>query len=353
MIDSPLRLILIFACAGGAGLHAAAPAAPTAPPAPIRIGTVDLFGMRQVPEATIRGALKLRVSDPFIRAEAAAAAKALEQLPGVTASSFAAITTDGNGEIHLFVGIQETATKGFEFGAAPTGEEKLPPALRATYDAAMQALGPAVRSGRATDDNSQGHSLTSDPAMRKAQLAAIELVRADVDTVRRVLHQAADAQERTAAAWLLGYAPDKRTITADLVAAARDPDSTVRNNATRALGAIAELAAKQPALGIRIDPTVFIDMLDSLTWTDRNKGLFVVEGLTKSPSPELFAALRARALPDLIEMARWKSTGHALAAVFILGHLAGWDEMRAMRDYDQGKLDALIAAAWGGTAPRK
>jgi hypothetical protein len=47
--------------------------------------------------------------------------------------------------------------------------------------------------------------------------------------------------------------------------------------------------------------------LNPIEWTDRNKSSLALEMLTESRDPALIADLRARALPSLIEMARWKS----------------------------------------------
>ena len=144
--------------------------------------------------------------------------------------------------------------------------------------------------------------------------------------------------------WLLGYAPDKTAVTSDLIDAARDPNAKVRNNVTRALGAIAVLAAAKPELGIHIDPSVFIEMLDSVTWTDRNKASFLFEGLTRSKSPDLLALLRHRSLHDLKEMARWKS-GHALTAALILGRVAGWSDEQTYKAWVGGRREDILTAA--------
>ena len=128
----------------------------------------------------------------------------------------------------------------------------------------------------------------------------------DTATVRDVLKNSADARQRIAAAWIIGYAPDKRAVLGDLMNAVRDADDNVRNNATRAIAVMSEFATDHPEMGIRIDPSPFIDMLNSLVWTDRNKATAVLLALTEKPAPEIAKALRARAMPALTEMAGWK-----------------------------------------------
>lgn len=52
-------------------------------------------------------------------------------------------------------------------------------------------------------------------------------------------------------------------------------------------------------------------------------------------------------MPDLIEMARWKSTGHAFGAVVIVGRIAGWSDKKTTDTWGWGKGDGetVIAAA--------
>jgi HEAT repeat protein len=208
------------------------------------------------------------------------------------------------------------------------------------------ALMAAFQSGKPPDeDNSQGHALSSDPAMRAAEQKAIQFAASNLDTVRNVLKNSSDGGQRATAAWIIGYAPDKRLILDDLIDAARDPDETVRNNSTRALGVIAEFASEKPELGIHIDPTRFVDMLNSLTWTDRNKASMVLNGLGRSP--DAVSQMRQRALSSIVEMARWKDS-HSLDALFLLGHIAGLDDDEVQKAWDKGERERIIALA---TAP--
>ncbi len=48
-------------------------------------------------------------------------------------------------------------------------------------------------------------------------------------------------------------------------------------------------------------------MLNSLEWTDRNKSALVLEELTRKRDTALLKLLRERAVPALVEMARWKN----------------------------------------------
>lgn len=309
------------------------------------VGTIDFFGLRQLSESAVRDHLRIKEGDPFDRSQTSAVLDELRQLPGVKMATLAPITTSEG--LRLFVGIQEENDAGFVLLEAPAEDVRLPEPLMQIFRDFGSALGPAVRSGKAQQDNTQGHSLTADPEMRRTEDAALATMKDNVATVTAVLKTSAHREHRRAAAWLLGYAPDKRAVVDALVEAARDSDAGVRNNATRALGAIAVLADLKPELGIRIDPSVFIAMLGSLNWTDRNKAGFVLKKLTKSKSPELLHRLRDHAMPELIEIARWKSTGHAFGFVMILGRIAGWSDAQTTETWAWGKgdVEAVIAAA--------
>ena len=120
-----------------------------------------------------------------------------------------------------------------------------------------------------------------------------------------------------------------------------DANDGVRNNATRALGVLAE---SSPKVAARIPATPFIEMINSGSWTDRNKGSWVLESLTNNRDPKLLAQLRAEALPSLIEMARWHSNGHAYTARILLGRIAGIEEGRLTKLASAGNLEEIIKA---------
>jgi len=312
------------------------------------VGTLDFFGLRRLTEAEVRAKLKLKEGDPYRSGDAKSIIADLQQIPGVWQASLAPITVDGSGKLCLFIGIQEEGVAGFALRETPSGEKRLPDEMARLYRDTMQAWSAAVKNGTGTEEHSQGHALSKDPALRKFQdntVAALKENAPLVQELRDVLASSSQAFDRGAAAWLLGYAPDKKQIVADLAAAARDPDGTVRNNATRGLGVIADYAAAKPKLGIEIDPAVFIAMLGSVTWTDRNKASFLLDGMTKSRPAGLLAALRKRALPELNEMARWKSEGHSGSAILILGRIAGWKDNAIIQAWQKGEAEKVIAAA--------
>ena len=124
-----------------------------------------------------------------------------------------------------------------------------------------------------------------------------------------------------------------------------DPDESVRNNATRALAVIAQLASGSPELKIRVPAKPFVSLLNSPVWTDRNKASMALMALSTSRDRELIASLREQALPSLIEMARWKSEGHAFAAFALLGRIGGLSEDAIHTLWSRGDREAVIDTA--------
>jgi hypothetical protein len=67
--------------------------------------------------------------------------------------------------------------------------------------------------------------------------------------------------------------------------------------------------------------------------------------LTAQRNPALLSLLRRRALDALIEMARWRSAGHAQNARIILGRVAGIEETRLWKLASEDKVEEIIQAA--------
>lgn len=110
----------------------------------------------------------------------------------------------------------------------------------------------ALLRGAGDEDVSQGHSLMKDPTARAVQERFIAFAARDLPRLRAVLRDCADPQHRALAAQVMAYAADKKAIVADLVAAAGDPSSEVRNNAVRALTLIAAFAQRNPSRDIEV-----------------------------------------------------------------------------------------------------
>jgi HEAT repeat protein len=159
--------------------------------------------------------------------------------------------------------------------------------------------------------------------------------------VFRVLESSVDAEQRAMAASALGYVRASSRQVAGLARASLDADDNVRNNAVRALGV---LIAAKPEFALEVPSSSFIQLLTSPTWSDHNKGAMLLEALTRNRDAELLRRLRAAALDNLLEMARWRSNGHAFTARTLLGRIAGIEEGRLQKLASSGDGDAIIRA---------
>ncbi len=324
----------------------ALPAAGQMPP----VGIVDFYGLRHTTERQVREALQVREGTSLPEADEAArqmieaAKQRVRAIPGVRDADISVVCCDA-GRTIVYVGIVETGASVMKFSSAPLGTVRLAEDVVKAGDAFGEALQAAVMKGDAGEDDSRGHSLSSNAGVRAIQERFIAFARRDDARLRDVLAHSGNAEHRALAAQILGYAPDKKSVVAPLSEAMADPDENVRNNAMRALAVIAGYGEANRALGIRVRPEPFVDLLNSPFWTDRNKASFALTELTAGRDPQLLALLGDRALPSLLEMARWKSRMHAPMALVILGRMAGLSEEAVTKAIDANDREGIIAAA--------
>lgn len=314
-----------------------------------RVGLVEHYGVHRVPLDQVIRAAGISAGDSLSEDSLAAAMKRararLSSLRGVDAAGVDAVCCLDN-ELMIFVGLREAGVPGPRFRSVPRGRAQLPKDVQeasAPYDSLVSV---AVMRGDATEDDSQGHALSHAPELRAVQNRYIEFAREYLDTLRLVLRTAADPRQRAIAAQVVAYAPDKREVVGDLVAAAHDPDSGVRNNAVRALAVIAVLAARDPTRGITVPAAPFVDLLSSIVWSDLNKSALALDQITAAKRDRaLMTALRRRGVFVLADMARWHSSGHARPAFDVLGRVAGLGEAAIAKAWDEGDHERVIASA--------
>ena len=328
---------------------AQSPTSAGAPKPADTIGIVDLYGLGQVPADRVRSAMTFREGDAIVggvRSPSIVESEArLAALPGVRRARITLVCCD-NGRSIAYVGIEEDGAPRQSFRDPPTGSVRLAPDIvqaGAEFDTAFVA---AIRRGVAGEDRSQGHALAHDPATRAIQERFVGFAARDAEQLRRVLRHSSVERDRALAAQVLGYARDKAAVTDDLSYAMGDPAEEVRNNAMRALMVIAEIDADAGAPRANIPPAPFVAMLRSPAWTDRNKASLALFALSHGRDPRLLAALRqGDAITPLVEMARWRSEGHAQAAFIILGRVAGFSDEETMVHWTRGERETVIAAA--------
>lgn len=307
------------------------------------IGVVDFYGLHKVSEAKIRQVLGAREGDPLPRSKGDTEEK-LDTISGVVESHLEAVCCQ-TGKTILYVGIEERGAPHFELRDSPDGEDVLPEEITATYRRFTEALSAAVRRGSTQEDLTAGHSRMADPSARAIQDMFPVLAKDHLRELRNVLRNSADEDQRATAVYVIAYAPKKTEVLDDLQYALKDPDSGVRHNAVQALLAFAVLARLHPEPELKVEPTWFIEMLNSLSWSDRNRALLALQVLTDKGDPGVLEQLRTRAMASLIEMARWKTLEHALPAYILVGRVAGLSDAQIQAAWSRGDRESVIAAA--------
>jgi hypothetical protein len=334
-----VRAVLLVAVALTAG--GAVPAPDKRP-----LGAVDFFGYKGLDIAAVRAALPFHEGDSFPPPKVTSdrlkkqVAEAIRQRIGREPTDVAFICCDAKQQYLAFIGLPGESYEALAFNPAPAGSARLPKDAVKVSEAANDAMAKAVMSGHATEDDSAGYTLTNDPKARKAQLALRDYALQHDELILQVLSASADADHRAIAAQMLGYGRQSDGQVEALVHASLDPDDEVRNNATRALWV---LAGAKPAVARTIPPQPFIRLLRSGSWLDHNKASLVLTALTTPREPKLLEDLRANALDSLLEMARWRSIGHAEAALTILGRIAGIEEDALNKLIEAGQTAPILA----------
>ncbi len=309
----------------------------------LRLDVLDFYGLRKVSESQIRKALGVREGGLLPPSKGDAETK-LDQIPGVVESHLEAVCCD-EGKTILYVGIEEKGAPHFDLREPPVADVNLPEEIVGAYNRFLEAAQAAARRGTTDEDLTHGHPLMADGSARAIQEMFPALVDQNLAQVRAALRSSQDEVQRAMAAYVLVYATRKPDIVNDLQYALKDADPGVRNNVARSLVALSVLEKLDPASEVHISATWFIEMLNSLSWSDRNRALKALQTLTDNRDPLVLDQLRTRALDALVEMAKWKTLSHALPAFILLGRVAGMPEPDIQSAWTRGDRDAVIAAA--------
>ena len=295
-----------------------------------RIGVIDFYGLQKVSANKLRLALGVEEGDPLPPSKADAEER-LQSVDGVVLAELHAVCCEG-GKAILFVGIEEKGAQHFNFHEAPESDVTLPAEMVETYGGYLAAIEASARS----------NSASTEVDTWEKRLAS--LAEAGSKTLREVLRTSVDADQRVIAASMMAFSSDRPAAAQDLQYALQDPDEDVRQNALRSLGTIAAYAYKHPDSEIQIPPTWPVQMLNSLAWGDRIGAVNLLLTLTEKRDPEVLSLIRERALPQIAEMARWKSLTHALPAFVLLGRLGGLTEPQIQENWSKGERDDQVAA---------
>ena len=311
-----------------------------------RVGVIEVYGAHKTSVKKIKATMG--VSPGGLMPSRDSIEDRLEKLPGVLAARIEAACCDQRNMI-LYVGIEEKDAPHFDFHPEPTGDVTLAPGLADKYRDFLDAVSGSIRGRNADEDLTNGYSLMADPECRNLQQDFIPLVARDLALVGQVVRESADPDQRAAAAYLLQYGPraahSSKTIVDALQYALRDQEETVRENAMRALKAVAVGAKLHPEQQVHIEPTWFVELLNSVVWSDRHNATLALVNLTDGRDPETLALIRDRALASVIEMARWRDLEHALPAFILAGRLAGFEENEIRAAWLSGDREAVLSEA--------
>lgn len=285
-----------------------------------KIGYIEFFGYRDMNVAAIRRALPFREGDLLQPTAIAAAWSAVERATGRKPTGVDAVCCTARGERVVFIGLPGSSYWPYTFDPSPQGSVSLPPEIAGTYAEMFKAEVESAQRSLAEEGAPKGYRLLKDPSAQAAELAFRAFALGYEEEILKVLASSGDARQRAIAADALGFSQRNVRQIAALVRAARDPDPEVRNNVTRAL---VEILRAEPSAASQIPPDNFIEMLRSGTWTDRNKGSWLLSVLTQSRDPVLLRRIQSEAGDALLEMARWREFGWGVPARLILVRIHG------------------------------
>lgn len=317
-----------------------------------RVGVVEVFGARRVPAERIRKVLGVAPGDPLPKSKGEAEER-IEGIDGVVRANLEAWCCE-EGRAVLYVGIEERGGTHFELRPAPADDSiALPEEVMAAYGDFAAALGRATAEGDLGEDLSRGHSLMQNVACRVAQQRLEALAELHGDLVLRAAVEAGDPETRAVAAYVAGYARDKKAAAAALQMALRDPEPAVRRNAARALKGIAYLGLTGGDRELRVQPTWLVEMLNSVVLSDRLEAAQTLSMYVERGDESAAAQIRERALPALLEMARWQHLPHALPAYWLLGKLGGMTEEEMEKAWEAGERERVLERIEKRLLPRK
>lgn len=308
------------------------------------VGAIDFYGNRTIKASKLEAVLPFAVGDSLNLTyfDKDGAVKKLEAVSGVKKAIINTVCCDPQGGLLVFVGISEKPVASF-YRRKPATDLVLPDSMLHAYQTFMERLSEGIRKGEMSEENDEGYAMAAYTPARKQQELFRRFATKHFRLVTDVLQSSKHDEHRAAAATITAYGNNKQAVASVLTAAALDTNETVRNNATRALALLVRYAQKHPELRVNIPAAPFIQMLNSFTWTDRNKGAMVLAELTSQRNKTTLALLKKQALSSLIEMARWKSRGHAFYAFMILGRMAGLPEEELVQKNFAPEHESFVA----------
>ncbi len=303
-----------------------------------KIGVLEVYGAGKVSRDKIQKALGARPGDPLPKSKGDVEEQ-LEAVDGIVQARLEAFCCE-QGDAVLYVGLLERGANVSTYRPYPQEEMELPKEILTAYADFSAALSRASAEGDLKEDLTAGHSLMQNLPCRVAQERLAGLAQLHFNSIRTVLANALESEQRSIAAYVLGYGPDKAAVLKELLLALQDPDASVRANATRATKALAVYAIAHPKEDLRVQPTWFVEMLNSVELSDRLEASRILLLFTEKRDANAIGNIRDRAMASVLEMARWQHLPHALPAYLLAGRVAGW-------------TDAALESAWAAEEREK
>lgn len=254
--------------------------------------------------------------------------QAVKRLAGTESTDESLVTFDKRNIV--YIGLPGASNIEMHWKSPPTDQVSLSPLYHQLYESAMEA------SLRHVQHGAEGDADRLDKARESVRKNAVN----DAPLLMRVLEHSSSAKDRYVAAHALGLIAHDRKQIELLVNSVRDHDCTVRNNATRAIGS---LLYDKPELAQFVPTELFVSMLSSPTWTDRNKSLFVLLELAEKGNPNVISEIIASrpAITSLKEMLAWPPA-YANSAYELIGRIAGFDELQIRELIASGDGNKLV-----------
>lgn len=320
-----LALGLLLACAAQAQLP--------------HIGHINFYGLHQFTADQILAVAHIAPGDP-LPASRIALEDRIIGIPDVMDAQVQSVCCE-DGRTTLFIGVHERGQAEPDFRVPPSGTAVLPEEVMTRY---------RKYSGAEMRVEVNGANSSSEPAIRRDREFFRAYEAAHLVKLRAVLRTATDPEQRAAAVTVLACASNQKTILDDLLFALQDPDEDVRAHAIRELAAIARAARREPSPGLRIPPAALVDLLNSVALSDRVEATRALLALTERPNAAAIDQIRERALPSLVEMARWQTRSYAEPPFQLLGRVAGLNDADVIESWEHGDPEQIIRQAMDSAA---
>ena len=311
------------------------PQAQEGQPAQPYIASIDTFGSSHINEVNLKETLGSELqawlnkglkgdpTAPEIEKQLTAKIKAKFDVATADWSIIQYFETDDLA-IHVTLDVVEKkdVAKRMPFSAAPTGEFKDPDGLIAAWNTYEDTALDLVEAGQVEPEAEECVAFHCPFGHKHAQLKKYEKIFVDgvkkhADTLLKIQAQDKRADYRAAATYLLAYLKDGHKVVDAMVGRIHDPDATVRNNALRVLGDVAEF---HPDLVIPHKPV--LEALNFPRVSDRSKALYVLYLLTLN-SGQVRDELLKSTVPTLLTLMACKQPDHQEISHAILRKLSG------------------------------